>query len=321
MTNLTKEQVHDLLTAKHGDGIELVYIDYRDRIEDAKTREELLQTPENDYEIVCGDWMADSEYETIDTIIRELEEENGVEYTDETKELIKDWCYEHNTSNPIKDLLRNTGSEYLYYDTGINIEPLNYYEETDNEIEKRAKLIATTLKVDYKKHENSLHLLVEQAGYGGQLVILFTACIEDFMQDAKYIKFNGGASVCIMDRANGSGDNTELNEEMVFDFKRENLHSDKGDNGYSYTYKVCGLVGGLYEDGFLTDKKPKKLIKTIENEEAKAKREREAVFEKRWKAGECSFGDMNISRHKETPYRNDYPCGSRCEDCGTFWID
>ena len=33
------------------------------------------------------------------------------------------------------------------------------------------------------------------------------------------------------------------------------------------------------------------------------------------------FGDMNISRHKETPYRNDYPCGSRCEDCGTFWID
>ena len=72
MTNLTKEQVHDLLTAKHGDGIELVYIDYRDRIEDAKTREELLQTPENDYEIVCGDWMADSEYETIDTIIPEL---------------------------------------------------------------------------------------------------------------------------------------------------------------------------------------------------------------------------------------------------------
>ena len=54
------------LEAEYPKGVELVYIDYRDSIESAETREKLLQDPENDYEIVNGnDWITDSQYEGI----------------------------------------------------------------------------------------------------------------------------------------------------------------------------------------------------------------------------------------------------------------
>ena len=311
------------LEAEYPKGVELVYIDYRDSIESAETREKLLQDPENDYEIVNGnDWITDSQYEGIRYIVEEYEKTlDGEEIDEETHEAMRDWLFEHDTSTPIKDLLKNTGNEYLYYDTGLEIEAINSYDDHDKQIKARARQIAKRLKVSYKKHAKELELLSAQAWDGGQLVILFTGKVADFMDGGKFIKFGGGASVCIMDRGQGSGDNTELGEKMIFEFKRENLHSDKGDSGYSYTHEVCGLVGGLYEDGFLTDKEYKNAIKVEDNEERKAEREREERYQKNWKAGKCTFGDMKISRHKDTPYRNDFPCGSKCTACGTFWID
>jgi hypothetical protein len=44
-------------------------------------------------------------------------------------------------------------------------------------------------------------------------------------------------------------------------------------------------------------------------------------YVKRFKEGKCSAGDMNITRHRDVFYRNDFPCGNKCPHCGTFWID
>ena len=174
----------------------------------------------------------------------------------------------------------------------------------------------------------TLHQLVEQAWDGGQLVILFEANVADFMEtpDPKYIKFSRNYNLCIMDRGNGSGDSTELPDTptLLFTFDRKNLHSDDGDNGYSYSGDVCGLVSHIMEDGELTNKKEKyKLLTTGTNEEREAQRKQEAQYIKNWNngKGKCTFGDMNIKRHRETPYRNEYPCGNTCTECGTFWID
>lgn len=55
-------------------------------------------------------------------------------------------------------------------------------------------------------------------------------------------------------------------------------------------------------------------VLNIMNEENK---KYDLIFEQ----GKCSSGDMNINRHRAVMYVNDFPCGSKCTDCGTFWID
>jgi hypothetical protein len=307
-------------------GVELVYIDYRDSIEDAGQREALLQKPDEAWEIINADsWVYDSEAQSIDYILREYQEEGTVgffEISEEVQEAMQEWLQSHNTSNVVKDLLKNTSNEYMYYDTGLSFESLDYIDNKEKEVEKRAKIIAKKLRVDYAKHGARLRLMVGQAWYGGQVVILFENSISNFLEDAKFIKFSGNAEVCLMDRGGGSGDSVKLNEKMVFEFQRENIHTDKGDNGYSFAYDTCGLVGNIMNDGVLTNKGNKtQAIKIKTNEERKAQRERENGYIASWKAGKCTAGDMNIKRHASTPYRNSYPCGNKCEVCGTFWID
>lgn len=312
-------KIIEWLEKEYPKGIELNYVDYRDYIEDAKKREELLQNPDDAYEILnCYDWLADEQSNSINEIERQYLNENP-ELTEEERDKFQEWCIEHDTSDVISELIKNCPSEYMYYDTGVFIP-----EFTDEkEFEKTLKIIAKTLKIDLQKHFEALRLMLSQASYGGQLVILFENKIANFIQDTKYIRFNDKAEVCIMDRTNGSGDSVKLNEPLLFEFNRKNLHLDKGDNGYSYSDDVCGLVGNIMNDGVLTNKKSGKVIKTKTNEEREAQRKREAGFIAKWNngRGSCSFGDMNIKRHKSTPYRNDYPCGNKCESCGTFWID
>ena len=120
------------------------------------------------------------------------------------------------------------------------------------------------------------------------------------------------------------GDSVKIKEPLIFEFKEKISHSDKGDNGYSFAYDVCGLVGNIMNDGVLTNKKNnQKIIRVTTNETRKKEREREEFYIKTWNngKGKCTFGDMNMKRHKDTPYRNDYPCGNKCSICNTFWID
>lgn len=308
------------LEERYPNGVDLCYVDYRDYIEDDRNREQVLQNYDNAYEILKGDyWIIDSEIESIDYTIREYEEELGEDINDEEREEMTEWLQNNNTSNPIDELIKNTPKEYLYYDTGISVNG----DTSGEEREKEAKMIAKKLKIDYDKNKRALNSILCEAYYGGQLVILFEGEIGDFLQDGKYIRFNKKYSLCVMDRGQGSGSDESIDESLLFEFVRENLHTDKGDNGYSYAYEVCGLVGGIMEDGEITNKKHKgeKVIKVLENEDRKAQREKEEKYIESWKNGKCSFGDMNMKRHKNTPYRNEYPCGNKCEECGTFWID
>ena len=43
----------------------------------------------------------------------------------------------------------------------------------------------------------------------------------------------------------------------------------------------------------------------------------DAVF----KTGGCTAGDMDMNRHRNTYYLNEFPCGTHCPHCHTFWID
>ena len=48
---------------------------------------------------------------------------------------------------------------------------------------------------------------------------------------------------------------------------------------------------------------------------------REAKLDKTYRDGGCTAGDLKYERHRNTTYINEYPCGTRCKSCGTFFID
>lgn len=321
---LTEQEVEKLLTDSQGKGVELNYIDYRDCIENDKDIELLVNSKdgrEQFEEKMFENWSGEGQYESIDYIITELEKDNGVKYTDNTKELIREWCYSHDTSDILGGLLKNTGSKYFYYDLGMEVEGWGSdYDKQEREIMK----LLRTRSVGVRKAVREALINSD----GGQLVVLFEEDIDNLIGDGsdeagKVIAFGVKASICVMDRLNGSGWYSELGEELVASFDRNNLHSDEGAGGYSFTGDVCGMTRGFMSGATIRNKRASdKVVGAVRNEEAEARQAREARYEKKWReTKECSAGDMDIKRHENTPYRNEYPCGNKCEKCGTFWID
>lgn len=67
--------------------------------------------------------------------------------------------------------------------------------------------------------------------------------------------------------------------------------------------------------------KSAKIIGVSTSSEMKAFEEQQKKYDDAYKAGKCTLGDMKMSRHQETEYINNFPCGWKCKFCGNFWID
>jgi len=314
---MNEKAMIEKLQTNYPRGVDLVYVDYRDTFDENHDRMETLATTGN-----VGDFdddFVDSEYDSMDYILKETfdsEEVDQIKADEDLHEAFRSWCWEHDKSNPIADILKNTGRRFFFYDTGISLgEPYD--------LEKEAKRVAKYLKISFEKYGDKLKLLLAQASYGGNLVILFVASPKDLQAQYrnKYIRFQSGYGLCVMNRSNGSGDHFMVADEpLTFKFLGENLHDDEGFAGYSYAGDVCGLCR-WDESGFTFTGKSTTKIKVTADKDLSDFSEREKLFEKRYREGKCSMGDMKITRHRRTTYINDFPCGTKCLDCGTFWID
>ena len=326
MKKLTAKEIEKRIRKEYPQGVDLTYVDYRDNFDDNKeVMEELANTGFVD-SIFEESWTADNQWETIAELTKQVFTKEEVEQIEEEPDLaeIRDTTfYELDTSDVVKDMLKNTSRRFFFYDLNYNVCPDAGYWQNAEEIERAGKKIAKILKVDYKEHKKDFYELVANASYGGDLCILFTASPDILFGEKKgAIEFRGTYDICLMHRGNGSGWSVDFNlkKPLRFPFNRENLHDDEGMSGYSFSGDVCGLMKYDVADlQFVKDKRLKKKIAT--NAETKAFKELEAKYEATYKAGKCTFGDMKFNRHRNAPYRNDYPCGNKCQDCGTFWID
>lgn len=217
------------------------------------------------------------------------------------------------------ELIRKHGSEIFFYNTGLEIEEPRYDEGIKTSIDKIKKM----LSINNDEFDKRLYELIENASYGGDLVIYFKSDITNMLgmqgSDMKSIKFSGDVSIAIIDTNGGSGFDTVIQHEFVLPYNFENIFFEKSIK-YNYTYAVCGMVSDWCEDTAfeLVDTKSDKEI----TNNLKASLSVDKELSKKWKeTGECTFGDMDYSRHGSKTYINDYPCGSKCLKCGTFWID
>lgn len=244
-------------------------------------------------------------------------------YKDEINDAINDRC----DDSVVKDLIRNTSKESIYYDTCYEVES-NSWQWTEKRIMQEVRAIKKVLKIKPNNtiNDDRIAIMVQQASYGGQLVIYFRVGFNELITEGE-ADFNTivfkDPIIAIIDTCNGSGDNTDLEQvEFTLPFNRNNLFIDKLDH-YSYVYEVCGMCSDWCDVTKVTFSfnKPKGRKVILPDSEGNAKREDDAEKDRVYSAGNCTTGDMNISRHRDTYYRNDYPCGTKCPYCATFWID
>lgn len=297
-----------------------IYWDQRDELS-AEQIETIVTDPDGLQSVEDEIWENNIDYisEMEDSLIKEVISEFDLE-GDQDDDKFREFCQGIIcVDGNIEGLLRNTGDQVFFHDTEIET---SGYGQTPAGYRAELGKIKRVLKITGTIHDDKIMQMISQASYGGQLVVYFMAGIDEISNPNKMpsIKFKN-MNIAIIDTANGSGDSCFIQGcELVVPFDREKIFFDKSIK-YNYSFEVCGMVYDWCSStqwGFTDEKAGKKSAKKSTIQIIK---ETNAKYDEVFKSGKCSFGDMNIKRHRNVTYINDFPCGNKCKDCGTFWID
>lgn len=326
--NLTIEGVKGLLDTYY----ELICTDYRDNFDDhldAVQDAINSQDPGALDDLVFGEgWFVETEDESVEYALDELakkvcrqfgvDEEDAEQFVEEHETEIKDEIYDRSTSRPVDEMLRYTKHPVCFYDTGVEI-----LFEHDNEALLAANLvlIKDVLNIRTDAYDGKLALMLAQAWNGGRLVVYFREDVRRLLKigEMTTIHFKNPA-VAIIDTCDGSGDDTSLpGHEFSLTLKVENIFIDRTIK-YNYTYSVCGMDSSWCDCTRVsfsqTGDAPQVTKSTLHME-----RDVEAVYNLTFRNGGCTEGDRDMRRHRGVYYSNDYPAGTRCPHCGTYWPD
>lgn len=332
-SKISLQDIKDLLPRQ----VELCYVDYRDNLDDhidllqeCIRKQDLSPLGNEVYE-----WFWEQEIESLDFVQDELKKDliSAFDIEDqEADDLLAmyedELCEEienRDNSHPVRDLLRNTNDLVCFYDTGFEVDSESW-AWNNKELHQWRDKVKRVFQIDRKNHDydRKIEIMLSQASYGGRLVVYFLLDSDNFEQICNLLEFNTiqftNPMIAIIDTWNGSGDNTDL-PKVVCQFKldKDNLTFDKTIK-YNYTYEVCGMSSNwcdCTDYKLLNVEKPKRINKSSVN----AEKQIDDEYAKIYKSGACSFGDMDTQRHRNMIYVNDFPCGTHCKDCGTFWID
>lgn len=235
------------------DAYYLTYVDYRDTLENQhELIEALLKNPDHGRQLFYDEndeWLWEQEAETISQTIRELCQPGEYEAllgSDEWEEIADHIRDRDKSDDPLPQLLKNTGNVWITYD--LDYEASDPYTSEDSTA-VAARKIAKAAGISYKKNKEPLHELVANAGYGGQLKLLWSGDISPLLDaDPKKdaLRFEK-PELALVDYWNGSGHDVTLNEPMTVPLNRDRLELDTTHN-YSYAEKVCGLYAPAFYD-------------------------------------------------------------------------
>lgn len=328
MENITAEQIIALLPKT----VSLHFVDRNSSFDGHTSLVQQCITDGNMYPIYeqVDDWYIDDHY-GFDAVKDELmsdmqnafdiEEGEAEELYDKFEDSIRDAIWNRDDSDLTKDLFRNTSDFVMFYDTGHYVEcayPL-YPEDCEEQLAEIKKVI----KLDTNDYDELIRQLMYEASYGGNLVVYFREdggdVIKAIEDGANLISFSGEVHIAIPNHSCGAGSDTSFNHKFSLPFIKENLFLCK-EVKYSYTYDVCGMYSDWCDSTTMELSKAEVTEEAIVSDKA-AYLAREAKLDKVYKDGGCTAGDMKYDRHRHTTYINEFPCGSRCNSCGTFWVD
>lgn len=326
---ITKEEIKELIPQR----VSLYYVDYQDSLDD---HHEIIQRCVSEGKLTSlyeniGEWFQDGSYESEnyykDELVKDIarkydiDEDEAEELLDEYDDFIRETLHDRDASTPLSDLLRNTQDFIAHYDTGYEVES-GSWSWTDAEIRLERYKIKKFLGVNHSDLDKDIDMMIRQASYGGNLLIFFNLDINEFTDQSfepKSIRFRN-YHIGIIDHCNGSGDVMHMSmEEVTLPFNRDNVWLEESIK-YNWTYAISGMCSDWCDSTDVT-LLAEEVEGEIETSSTVALQKREAEYNATFKAGSCTAGDMDINRHRNVNYINNFPCGNKCTDCGTFWID
>lgn len=311
--------------------VSLYYVDYNENLDSHEELQErcIRQNSLNPLEEQVWEWYAGQEHGNLQGYLADIKQEmeadgKVAEYT-RYEENIKKLLYERNDTDPTDGLIRNSAVTNMFYSLGVEIEGFVHGcgERGESETVSTHK-IRQALKLKRGQFADELHELVANAPYGGELRIYFNAIFSKLLtgntgNDFGRIRFYGNVTVAIADSRNGSGYHIRLPADITLPFDRDNLFVDSQVH-YSYANEICGMLNSWCDSTrWETGMTP--LKSTLPKSRMSEHQKQEALYDKTFREGGCTLGDMNHKRHRDTYYIRDFPCGLKCPHCGTFWID
>jgi len=143
--------------------------------------------------------------------------------------------------------------ESLFYDTGYEMDSESWSWNTERE-EEEVKAIAKILGINKDKYHDTIIELIENATYGGHLVIYFFDNATDIIHlgtGYTTITFEH-PNIAIIDMDGGSGFDTILpNEKISLPYKSAHIFEDT-DMPYAYAAEVCGMVNNWCDETEVT---------------------------------------------------------------------
>jgi len=330
--NITWEEIKDLIPKRTS----LTYVDYRDSLDEhTELISECIKAGNDDaiYE-KSWEWFNEQEWESVQEYVKQVKSDIESRFdlgSDEAEDIIEqfrdqieDTIRNNDDSDVLKDLWRNTSDQTMFYDTGYEVED-GSWAWNEERMNQEVKAIKKYLGISRNKKEwdKDLVLLIAQAGYGGQLVVYFYEDAEDFIRtdEFKTILFEN-FHLAIINTGNGSGHDMHMYKcAITLPFVKENLYLCK-EVTYSYTFQVCGMSSNwCAETGVKFSTKLHKTLKLEQSHLAKVQAQNDE-YEKTYRAGGCTHGDTNITRHRNTRYHNDpMYCRNECPSCKQIWLD
>ena len=313
--------------------VSLSYVDYKDNI-DFLLFEMQKSISKNNWEFVeekINEVFMDQQWENKKIILKNIRKQVQCKYElskSEAKafikihnDIIENKIYENCNDDILRDLERNSNELIWFYDTGYEMESESWSWD-NKKITAERQRIKKILKIRGTDVYNArIEMMIRQATYGGQLVIYFKKSFSDLMNNNVNTICFTNPVIAVIDIHGGSGDDCHIdNHQLKLEYNHCNLFIDELIK-YNYTYAVCGMSEDWCKATGVTFELNKKLKSIVKDSSINESLNCEANYKENFEKGNCSIGDMDIHRHRNVIYINDYPCGNKCTDCGTFWID
>lgn len=313
--------------------VNLYFVDYRDDLCQHKEllQESLVANSLDSIQEKVWDWWDYPEGEYMNEIRQKMDDDGITELYEENEDYIRDWLSENDTSTPVEDLLRNTGAISMFYSLGLELDGwqsgfmCNPWR--DGSYAQDAYKIRRVLGIAKGTSEaEKIDSIVRNASGGGELRIYFSNELTDVLsnepeKDFKQIHFKGEFAVALYNAGEGSGDFEYITLDKTFPFQRSNLYTSESEK---YHLENCFGMCSDWLDKHATPTfkmEASKRVMKIKVSKNAARNFQDAEYKRIFKAGGCSAGDMDCTRHRDVYYDNNFPCGSRCPHCKTFWID
>lgn len=328
----TYEDLVELLPKR----VSLHFVDYNSSFDNNSDElNQCLQTGQYDalYDVI-NEWESDESWESCQEILKQLKidacsagfkKKKVKQLIEEFNDDLRSTIEGRDDSDILKDMLRNTSNLVAVYSLGLDV-PETWYSAANRRLYRMA--IKKALQITDSRYDKEIEELLGNASYGGELSIFFNADVEDFILPGEGKEFTTiqftNPCVALPHYGNGSGHDVFLKgHSFKVPFKRGNLFLDKSMK-YNYTYAVCGMSSDWCSatdvELSIEEVEPESLPDLGESSSASI-RNSDAEYDRIYKSGKCSFGDMDMRRHRGVFYINDFPCGNKCPHCGTFWID